>query len=317
MLFMKQLQVVEPGVIALKEVKIPQPLVDEVLVKVSYAGLNRADLFQIEGKYSSPDGSNALGLEISGIRQDTGEPVCALLTSGGFSEYVVVNKDHLMPIPLGLNLREAASLPESLITSFLNLVHIGRVNSSKKVLIHGGSSGVGSTAIQLSSSMGASTFTTIGSGDPMKIAKCKDLGALEVFNYKEDFNTYINDAGGVDIILDILGSEYLTKNLSCLRKYGKLICIALMSGTIAQINFAQILMRNITITGSTLRSKTKDEKALLIKRLIERIYPLIETKEIKPVIDSEYTLDNIFCAIERMKSSMHIGKIIIKLGISA
>lgn len=284
---------------------------DQTLIKVHYAGLNRADLLQIEGSYPSPDGSNILGLEVSGIDQQTGKEVCALLTSGGFAEYVAVNKNHIMPVPNGLTLKEAAILPEALITSWLNLVYLGNLSQNKKVLIHGGSSGLGTIAIQLANALQAHAFTTVGNNN--KVQRCLSLGAQAAFNYHGDFVSPIKEQGGVDLVLDILGGQYLASNLKCLNKYGKLILIAAMSGSQIEVNLGQVLMKNLTITGSTLRNKTDEEKTYLIQQVMQQAFPLIEAGKIKPLIDSEFTFDNANQAIERMKSREHFGKIIISM----
>ena len=306
---MRQIEIIGMNEFLISTAEIPKPNFDEVLLKVKAIGLNRADILQSEGLYPSPNISNVPGLEVSGDIEGNAVSVCALVASGGFSEYVLVKKRHIMPIPKNLDVIQAAALPEALITCWLNLFELGGIENAESVLIHGGSSGIGTFAIQIAKALNKKVYSSVGSDD--KIEKCKELGADGVFNYHKDYVQMIKGNGGVDIILDILGGEYFSKNLSCLNQSGKLILITIMDGSNSIANLAAILMKNLQIFGSTLRSKPTDEKAMLVDSVIKNLYPYIENGKIVPQIDSIYKFEDFEQALNRMRSRKHFGKIII------
>ena len=304
---MRQIEIIGKNEFLINIVEIPKPNPDEVLLKVKAIGLNRADILQGDGLYPSPDGSVVPGMEVSG--ETDGKSFCALLTSGGFAEYVVVNKRLLMPIPKNIDMIQAAALPEALITCWLNLFELGGIEKAKSILIHGGSSGIGTFAIQIAKALNKKVYTSVGSDD--KIERCRRLGADQVCNYHEDFVQIIKEKGGMDLVLDILGGEYFSKNLSCLNQSGKLILIAMMDGSNSLVNLASILMKNLQILGSTLRSKSIDDKASLVDSVIKNLYPYMENAKIVPQIDSIYKFADFAQAFARMRSRKHFGKIII------
>lgn len=308
---MRQIHIKAPNEVVIKSVDIPKAGEDEILLRVNAIGLNQADLLQSEGLYQMPNGLNVPGLEISGTDPQTNQSYCALLNGGGFSEYVLVNKKNLMPIPNNLNVIDAASIPEALITCWLNLFALGDIKNAESLLIHGGSSGIGTYAIQIAKAFNKTVFSSVGLD--AKLNKCKALGADYVFNYNDNYVTLIKDYNGVDVVLDILGGESFAKNLRCLKQNGRLILLAVMTGTTSTINLSSILLKNLKIIGSTLRSKSIEEKASLIKSVIKELYPLIENGKIKPQIDSIFKFDDFKEAFNRMKSRNHFGKILITI----
>ncbi len=293
----------------LKTTEIPKAKRSYALIKVSAIGINRADTLQIKGLYPSPDGSVVPGLEVSGTIVGTDKKVCALLTSDGFAEYVRVPEQHVLPIPSSYNLVEAAALPEALITTFLNIFCLGKLKQGEYVLIHGATSGIGSFAVKLCKAYGANVFSSVGSDEKIEI--CGNLGADSIFNYTGDWVDNIKRIGGVDLLLDILGGDYFDKNISVMNKNGRIITIAVMDSAKAQVNAASILMKNLIIQGSTLRSKSKDKKATLIRQAIRNLHPLIERNMIKPEIDSVHSFVDLPKAIERLESRKHFGKIVV------
>lgn len=294
------------GKIEIVEVPIPIPKEGEVLIKVKAFALNRADLLQIEGRYLPPDGSDIPGLEVSGITVESGEEVCALLPSGAYAEYACAAP---FPKPKSLSFIEAAALPESLVTCYMNLFKNARAVSEDKVLIHGGSSGIGSFAIQMCKLKGLQVITSIS--DPPKKQRCLSLGAESVIDYKDAFDVPLK--GGIDIILDILGGKHMTKNLNCLKLGGRLCLIAVMSGSKSEINLATVLMKNLKIMGSTLRSKSVSEKQELIKSALLEFGVYINSGALKPVIDSVYSLSSLSDALERIRSREHFGKVVVEI----
>jgi NADPH2:quinone reductase len=284
---------------------------NQVLVKVHAVGLNRADLLQTQGLYPSPDNSNVPGLELSGIRTDTGDAICALVSSGAFAEYIYLDPMQFLTVPQGLDLTAAAALPEALITCWLNLVELGGMAQGKNILIHGGSSGIGSFAIQLAKAYSCRVYATVGNSS--KFDFCHMMGADQVFDYNQDvFVKEIKEQGGVDIVLDILAGEHLNQSISCLKTGGRLMLIAVMSGSEARVNAAAVLMKNLSIIGSTLRSKTIEQKHALIENAIKHVYPLIEAKKIKPAIDLIYNIEDFREAFARIQSRQHQGKILMQ-----
>lgn len=293
------------------ETEIPEGVFEHVIVHVKAIGLNRADILQIEGFYPAPDGSEIPGIEFSGIRTDTNEEVMGIIPSGAFAEYVCVHERNLMPIPKNISLIDAASLPEALLTVWMNLIQFGKLKPIHKILVHGGASGIGSMAIQIAKYLGNTVIATVGKNE--KIQFCKDLGADYVFNYKEKFFEHVRKLGGADIILDILGAKYFPENIACINKYGKILVIAFLNGAETNLNLGQLVHKNIRIKGATLRSRSVSKKYELIEAVIDNLYRPISEGKIKPVIDSYFDFENIPEAVEKMRAGLHRGKIIIKV----
>lgn len=302
---------------------LPIPKPHEVLIKIKASGVNRADIFQINGSYKPPQGvPNIPGLEVAGIIKSVGhevknwqvnDKVCSLLNYGGYAEYVTVDAGLLMPIAKNLTFEQAATLPEALFTVWLNLVEKAAIKKNQSILIHSAASGIGVIAIQLAKLLGAKVIATASSAE--KQAACQKLGTDMTFNYKDkNFVAIINDYTdneGVDIILDILGAEYFQNNLDSLKFNGKLLNIAVMNGTIANINLAKILLNNISIMGSTLRNQPLSVKKQITKKLMNKIYPFIESGKIKTINDRIFQLDKASTAITYMQKNKHIGKIVL------
>ena len=302
---------------------IPQPGHGDVLLKIAYAGVNRPDALQRAGLYAPPpEASDLPGLEasgqvvavgsgVSGI--SVGDQVCALLPGGGYAEYATTPAAHCLPVPDGMALKEAACLPETFFTVWSNVFQRGGLKAGEKFLVHGGSSGIGTTAIQLANHFGARVFTTAGNADKCRI--CTELGAERAINYREeDFVDIIRTEGGADLILDMVGGSYLPKNVKCLANDGRLVQIAFLQGSKVDLNFAQVMMRRLTITGSTLRPQSDLAKARIADALREHVWPLLSAGKIAPVMDSEFALDQAADAHARMEGSTHIGKIVLKVG---
>jgi putative PIG3 family NAD(P)H quinone oxidoreductase len=315
-----------PDVLAVAETALPQPRAGEVLIDVAYAGVNRPDCLQRQGSYAPPpDASPIIGLEVAGIvaalgagvtTWKIGEEVCALTPGGGYAEYCTTPASFCLPIPKGLGLLEAASLPENYFTVWNNLFDRGALKSGERTLIHGGSSGIGLSAIQLAKRFGATVFTTVGSEE--KAAYCRAIGADHVFNYKtQDFVAEvarITNKRGVDVILDMVGGDYIEKNLKCLALEGRLVFIAFLHGGRAEIDWRHIMMRRLTISGSTLRASPTERKAALAIALREKVWPLFGRGELKPVVHRVFPLAEAAAAHALMESSQHIGKIMLDVG---
>lgn len=301
----------------------PAPGPGEVLIKVAAAGINRADLAQAAGAYPPPPGApETLGLEVSGTiaargggvsGYANGEEVCALLAGGGYAEYVVAPTECLLPVPKGVSLIEAAALPEVHFTVWTNLMDAARLKPGESVLIHGGSSGIGTAAIQLLHARGHSVFTTAGSAE--KCAACEKLGATRAINYREeDFVEAVKaetNGKGVDVILDMVGGEYIERNFRALGVWGRLVNIAFLGGMTATVNFGLMLMKRLSFLATTLRARPNAEKGAIRDALAREVWPLIEAGKIKPVVDHIYPLAEAQAAHERMKASSHIGKILL------
>jgi putative PIG3 family NAD(P)H quinone oxidoreductase len=301
----------------------PRPAPGEVLVKVAAAGINRADIAQAMGAYPPPPGAPAtLGLEVSGTIAElgegvtefkTGDAVCALLAGGGYAEYAAVATECLLPVPKGVSLIDAAALPEAHFTVWTNLMDAAKLKPGDSILIHGGSSGIGTTAIQLCAARGHTVFATAGSAD--KCAACERLGATRAINYREeDFVEAVKaatDGKGVDVILDMVGGEYIERNFRALAVWGRLVNIAFMGGMKAEVNFGLMLMKRLTFLATTLRARSNPEKGAIRDALAREVWPLIEAGKIKPIVDTVLPLADAQAAHERMKSSEHIGKILL------
>jgi len=300
----------------------PAPRAGEVVIRLAYAGVNRPDALQRAGMYAPPPTASDLpGLEgageITAIGEGVsgwaiGDQVCALLPGGGYAEYVATPAAHCLPVPSGLGLKEAACLPETFFTVWSNVFGRGGLKGGERFLVHGGSSGIGTTAIQLASAFGARVFTTAGSAE--KCSVCTRLGAERAINYREeDFVEVLRAEGGADLILDMVGGDYLPRNVKALADDGRLVQIAFLQGPKVELNFAQVMVRRLTITGSTLRPQSDLAKARIAESLRSHVWPLLEAGRIAPVMDSEFPLAEAAAAHERMESSRHIGKIVLKI----
>ncbi|MCP4821898.1 MAG: NAD(P)H-quinone oxidoreductase [Shimia sp.] len=323
---MRAVEITKPGpaeVLAITERPVPQPGPGEVLLKIAYAGVNRPDVLQRAGLYAPPPTASDLpGLEASGTvfavgagvtEWAEGDEVCALLPGGGYAEYALTPAAHCLPVPRGMGLREAACLPETFFTVWSNVFQRGGLKSGERFLVHGGSSGIGTTAIQLANVLGARVFATAGSDE--KCAACEKLGAEKAINYRnEDFVDVMRAEGGANLILDMVGGDYIKRNVKSLADDGRLVQIAFLQGPQVELNFAQVMMRRLTITGSTLRPQSDLAKARIAESLAEHVWPLLDAGRVAPVMDSEFTLDDAVQAHQRMEGSGHIGKIVMKVG---
>lgn len=312
-----------PEVLRLAVGPVPEPGAQEVLIRVTAAGVNRPDVLQRVGSYPPPPGASpVLGLEVSGTiaalgpdlaEWRVGDAVCALAPGGGYAEYCVAPAPHCLPVPKGLSPVDAAGLPETFFTVWTNVFDRGRLKPGESFLVHGGSSGIGTTAIQLARAFGARVFATAGSPEKCKI--CIELGAERAIDYKrEDFTAVIKEATegrGVDVILDIVGGDYIEKNLRSLAVEGRLVQIAFLQGSKASLDLVHLMMRRQTITGSTLRPRSVADKAAIAHSLHEKVWPLIEAKQVRPVIHRTFPLAEAAEAHRLMESSAHIGKIVL------
>jgi len=311
-----------PDVLQLTKRPVPEPGHGQLVIKVAYAGVNRPDALQRAGAYAPPPGASDLpGLEASGevmavgagvSEFSVGDLVCGLLPGGGYAEYVATPAAHCLPVPKGLDLKQAACLPETFFTVWSNVFTRGGLEAGERFLVHGGSSGIGTTAIQLANVLGARVFTTAGSDE--KCQACLDLGAERAINYRnEDFVEVLRGEGGANLILDMVGGDYIPRNIKTLADDGRLVQIAFLSGPKVELNFAQIMMRRLMVTGSTLRPQSDLAKARIADDLREVVWPLIESGRVAPVMDSEFALENAAAAHTRMESSGHIGKIVLNV----
>lgn len=298
----------------------PVPNADQVIIQVAYAGVNRPDALQRAGLYDPPAGASDLpGLEASGTVVEVGENVadlavgdrvCALLPGGGYAEYVATPAAHCLPIPTGLSMKQAACLPETFFTVWSNVFMRGGLQAGERILIHGGSSGIGTTAIQLANSFGARVFVTAGSDE--KCQACTDLGAERAMNYRdEDFVDAMRAVGGANLILDMVGGPYIPRNLKALADDGRLVQIAYLQGPKTEVNFVQLMTRRLTFTGSTLRPQSDLAKAKIAQQLRDVVWPLLSQGKIAPVMDSTFNMTEAAAAHSRMESSAHIGKIVL------
>lgn len=315
-----------PEVMTFSNGPLPSPKAGELLVKVQAAGINRPDVAQRQGNYPAPkDASPVLGLEVAGEVVALGEGVndfrigdrvCALANGGGYAEYCVVPAGQALPFPKGYDAVKAAAVPETFFTVWANLFQMAGLTEGESVLIHGGSSGIGTTAIQLAKAFGAEVYTTAGSKE--KCDACETLGAKRAINYKrEDFADVIKDATGgkgVDVILDMIGASYFEKNIASLAKDGCLSMIAFLGGTIAEkVDLRPIMVKRLTVTGSTMRPRTADEKRAIRDELVEQVWPLLEAGKVAPVIHDVIDFDQVSEGHRLMESSSHIGKIVMRI----
>ena len=322
---MRAVEITEPGgpdVLKPCTRPVPVPGHGQIVIRVAYAGVNRPDALQRAGSYAPPANASPLpGLEASGTvveigpgvtRWSIGDKVCALLPGGGYAEYVVTPEAHALPVPAGLSMAEAACLPETCFTVWSNVVMRGGLKAGERFLVHGGSSGIGTTAIQIAKALGARVFTTAGSDD--KCAACETLGADKALNYRTgDFVAMMHDEGGEQLILDMVGGPYLPRNVKALATEGRLVQIAFLQGPKVELNFAEVMMRRLTITGSTLRPQSDLAKARIATEVEANVWPMIAAGKFRPVMDSEFALEDAAAAHTRMESSGHVGKIVLKV----
>lgn len=324
---MRFVEVTNPGnaeVLSIAEAPAPQPGPQELLIQVAAAGLNRADLLQREGHYPPPPGASPiLGMEVSGRitalgagvdpRWKVGDPVCALLAGGGYAEYAVAPAGQCLPIPEGVSLTEAAALPEAVFTVWANLFDQPWLGSGESLLVQGGSSGIGTMAIQMARALGARVLTTAGSRD--KCQFCLSLGAERAFNYREEdwleAALAWSDSRGVDVILDMVGGDYFARHLKLLAPRGRLIHIAFTGGSHVSVDLRALMTKRLIITGSTLRGRPVAEKTHLRDAIEARVWPLFRSGALRPVVDRVYAFDDVAAAHQRMESSTHIGKILL------
>lgn len=300
---------------------VPVPRHDEILIRIVWAGVNRPDVLQRQGAYAAPPSASDLpGLEAAGeivglgagvTRWRKGQMVSALLPGGGYAEYAVCHADHALRIPRGMSLREGACLPETAFTVWSNVVQRGALKGGERFLVHGGSSGIGMMAIQVARSLGARVFATAGNE-----AKCRaiaELGATAINYRQEDFTKVLAAEGGADVILDMVGGSYIPRNIKTLASDGRLVMIAFLEGPKVELNFAQIMLKRLTVTGSTLRPQTDTAKAEIADALRKKLWPLIASGAVGVTIDSEFPLAEAAAAHRRMESGEHIGKIVLKV----
>jgi NADPH2:quinone reductase len=325
---MRAIEITVPGgpeVLRVTRRPVPVPAVNEVLIEVVAAGVNRPDVLQRKGGYPPPPGASDIpGLEVAGTivaagagvnEWRPGDRVCALVTGGGYAEYVAAPAPQCLPIPRGLTLIEAAGLPETFFTVWVNVFERAGLKDSETLLIQGGSSGIGVTAIQMARAFGHRVFVTAGSAD--KCAACEKLGASRAINYRtQDFVAVVKEltgGKGVDVIVDMVGGDYVPRELACLADDGRLSLIAFLGGTRATIDMTDILRRRLTITGSTLRARSVEVKGAIAQALKQKVWPLIEAGKIRPVIYRTFGLEEASAAHTLMESSAHIGKIILEV----
>jgi len=312
-----------PDVLKIVERPDPFPAAGEILIDVAAAGVNRPDIIQRYGKYPPPPGASDLpGLEVAGrvaaVGADVtgwsiGDPICALLAGGGYAERAAVPHEQCLPIPKGLTAIQAAGIPETFFTVWTNVFQRGKLKAGETILIHGGTSGIGTTAIQLAKAFGARVFATAGSDD--KCAAMRKLGADQAFNYKtQDWvaeGKRVTGGAGVNLILDIVGGDYIARNLDLLSIEGRLVQIAFLKSPKAEIDFSLVMRKRLIVTGSTLRPRTPAEKGEIARELLEHVWPLLEKGVVAPVIHKTFPLANAADAHRMMEESTHIGKLVL------
>lgn len=325
---MKAIAISKPGgpdVLKLIERERPTAETGEVVIKVAYAGVNRPDCLQRAGAYPPPKGASDLpGLEVSGEIVETGnevpralagKSVMALTPGGGYAEYVRVHHTHVLPIPSRLSLQQAAAVPETYFTVWHNVFQRGGLRAGETFLVHGGTSGIGTTAIQLAKAFGARVVTTAGTEE--KCAFCRTIGADLAVNYKQenyvDSSRDFTEGRGVDLILDMVGGDYIERNFDACAEDGRIVQIAFLSGSKVEVNFAKLMVKRLTLTGSTLRPQTNAFKARIAEALREQVWPLVEDGSVFPVMDEVFELADAASAHEKMEAGKHIGKIVLKV----
>ncbi len=315
----------EPDVLKLVDVPKPEPMPDEVLIKVAAAGVNRPDVAQRKGVYPPPPGApqDIPGLEVAGVIEavgsavtqwQPGDRVCALVSGGGYAEYCIAPVGQCLPVPGQLSFTEAASLPETFFTVWSNVFDRGQLQPGESLLVHGGSSGIGVTAIQIAKALGSTVFVTAGSEDKCRF--CEHLGAAKAINYKqENFVEVIKQATqgkGVNVILDMIGGDYTPGNIEVLAEEGRLVMINTMKGKDASVDLSAVMRKRLTITGSTLRPRDKAFKSAIAQALLKHVWPLVDAGKIKPVIHQIFPAQDAAEAHRLMESSSHIGKIMLE-----
>lgn len=313
------------GRYSVNDLSIPSAAEGEAVIKVAYAGVNRADLLQKQGRYPLPEHTPPVpGMEVSGeikecgkgvTRFRPGDKVCALLSEGAFAEYAAVNASHVLPVPPGVTLEQAAALPEACFTVWISLVWQAQLEQGEWALIHGGASGIGTIAIQIAKLLGARVCATVR--DEQRAALCRRLGADEVVLYPhQDFVGVVKErtqGRGVDVILDMVGGDYFQRNLDALAQEGRLAVIAFLKGAKAEVNLAPVLLKHLKVMGSTLRPRPAHEKARLAEELQDRVWGALAQGAIKPVIDRVFPLQEAEKALGRMDQGLNIGKILLKM----
>lgn len=314
-----------PDVLRAQQLPVPQPGPGEVLIKVAFAGVNRPDVIQRQGFYPPPPGASpipglevsgqvvALGARVTGVLP--GQLVCALVSGGGYAEYCLAVADHCLAVPPGLPLDQAAALPETLFTVWHNVFERGYARDGETLLVHGGTSGIGSIAIMLGKLFGLRVIATCGGAD--KCAAALEIGADHAIDYKaSDFVeevARITGGQGVHLVLDMVAGDYVARNLKCLADEGRHVTIAVQGGVRAEINMAEVMRRRLMLTGSTLRPRSNAFKALLTQELVRNVWPLVEDGELRPVMDQSFPLGDAAAAHARMEAGHHIGKIVLKV----
>ena len=313
----------EPDVLVPVERPTPKPAPDEVLIRVAAAGVNRPDVFQRRGRYAPPPGASDIpGLEVSGAIEAlgsrvtdwrVGDEVCALVTGGGYAEYCVAPAPQCLPVPRGMTVVTAGAIPEAFFTVWTNVFQRGRLQRGESILIHGGSSGIGTTAIQLAKTRGSRVFATAGSAE--KCAACERLGAERCIDYRNgDFVAAVRaltGGHGVDVILDMVGGDYFARNIEALAVEGRLVEIATLHGVKAELNIQTIMGRRLTITGSTLRPRPVADKGAIAAELRQQVWPLLESGAVTPIVHATFSLRDAAEAHRVMESSAHIGKLLL------
>ncbi len=311
-----------PDVLMPVAVPVPVPGHGQIIIRVAYAGVNRPDALQRAGAYAPPPSASPLpGLECSGTvvevgpgvtRWKIGDRVCALLPGGGYAEYAVTHEAHALPIPRGLSLKEAACLPETCFTVWSNMVTRGGLRAGERFLVHGGTSGIGTTAIQIANALGARVFATAGSDEKCEV--CRSLGAEVAINYRtEDFVSVMTAEGGANLILDMVGGPYIERNIKALADGGRLVQIAFLQGAKVTLNLAEVMTRRLVLTGSTLRPQSDLAKARIARAVEAEVWPMIERGAVRVVMDSEYELPQAAAAHWRLESGAHVGKIVLRV----
>lgn len=312
------------GAMQLQQMPVPQPGAYEVLIRVKAAGVNRPDILQRQGVYPPPaDASPILGLEVAGevVACGTevknwreGDAVCALVNGGGYAQFALAPAAQCLPVPQGFSFIQAAGLPETLFTVWHNLFQRAQLRSGETLLVHGGASGIGTSAIQLAVALGVTVFAT--AGGEQKCAACAQLGAVAIDYQREDFVERVKQltlGQGADVILDMVGGDYIQRNFSAAAKDGRIVNIAFLKGSKQTVDFMPLMLKRLTLTGSTLRAQSAEAKAKIARELHENVWPLLAQKKIQPVIDSVFPLAQVAQAHARMESNQHIGKIILDL----
>ncbi|MBT4519112.1 MAG: NAD(P)H-quinone oxidoreductase [Halieaceae bacterium] len=316
---------VDPDDQALSVAHEPMPIAaaGEVLIKVHAAGINRADLLQRAGLYPPPaDASPIMGLEVAGevvalgqgvSQWQVGDEICALTHGGGYADYSVAPVSQCLPIPADLSMAQAAALPEALLTVWHNIFQRAGLQTGEKILVHGGASGIGTMGVMICSALGAEVYTTAGTKE--KCSALESMGATRAINYKtEDFEAVLKErqlAGSINVIFDMVGGDFIQKNFNVCAEEGRIVNIAFIRGFSAEVNFAPLLMKRLTLTGSTLRAQTFSQKALMVEEILANVYPLLENGSVRPVVDREFPLEQAGAAQAYMQSGQHMGKIVL------